>query len=126
MKSFIDAERLGTLFSQKLIIRRKILTILIEILLKSSSQNVLFTKKIIEFSNENEGESLKIINILLTDTTYLIDEVIMKLEQIKMYQDLVQNLERFESMDEETRIYELERFAHNDSLAKNEITVKFI
>ena len=93
--------------------------------MKSSSQNVLFTKKIIEFSNENEGESLKIINILLTDTTYLIDEVIMKLEQIKMYQDLVQNLERFESMDEETRIYELERFAHNDSLAKNEITVKF-
>ena len=123
MKSFIDADRLGTpnQFYQKFSNRSRILSILIDTVLKS--YKIAYTNKIIEFSNKHVEESVKMINLLMNDLTYLNDEAIEKLEQIKKYQDLKDNTEAFEALDEENKKYELEKFTNNDRIAKVEIRV---
>lgn len=88
---FNDAERLGTSnqFYEKFSIRHKILY-LIEKLSKTNKK--LLTDKIMEFSTTHKDDMVKMINLLMNDLTYLYDEVINKLEAIKMYQDLLDNV----------------------------------
>lgn len=88
---FNDAERLGTSnqFYEKFTIRHKILY-LIEKLSKVNKK--LLTDKIMEFSSTHKDDMVKMINLLMNDLTYLYDEAINKLEAIKMYQDLLDNV----------------------------------
>ena len=124
MKCFIDSERLGTpnQFYQKFTNRSKILTILIDIIMKNYKN--LFTNKIIEFSNKFDEDSMKMINCLMNDLTYLNDESIEKLEQIKKYQDLRDHVE-YTLLDDEGKKFEDDKFLNNDRIAKVEIRVKF-
>jgi len=121
MKSFIDAERLGTAnqFYQKFSNRSRILSILIDIVLKH--YKVAYTTRIIEFANTQEEDSLRMINLMMNDVTYLNDEAIEKLEQIKIYQDLRENSGAYDALDEETKKLEDEKFTNNDRIAKVEI-----
>ncbi len=125
MKSFIDAERLGTAnqFYQKFSNRSRILSILIDIVLKH--YKVAYTTRIIEFANTQEEDSLRMINLMMNDVTYLNDEAIEKLEQIKIYQDLRENSGAYDALDEETKKLEDEKFTNNDRIAKVEIRVYY-
>ncbi len=91
---FNDAERLGTSnqFYEKFTIRHKILY-LIEKLSKTNKK--LLTDKIIEFSTTHKDDMVKMINLLMNDLTYLYDEAINRLEAIKMYQDLLDNVIKY-------------------------------
>lgn len=123
MKSFNDAERLGTAnqFYQKFSNRSRILSILIDIVLKH--YKVAYTTRIIEFANTQEEESVRMINLMMNDVTYLNDEAIEKLAQIKIYQDLKDNTAAYEALDEESKKFEDEKFSNNDRIAKVEIRV---
>lgn len=91
IKVFIDAERLGTSnqFYEKFSIRHKILYLIENI---NKSNRTLFTNKIMEFSEHNKDEMVKMINLLMNDLTFLYDEVVSRLEEIKYYQDLLDNV----------------------------------
>ena len=48
----------------------------------------LFTQKIIDYANEYKEDCTKMINLLMNDLTFLNDECIERLMDIKRYQDL--------------------------------------
>lgn len=60
----------------------------------------------------------------MNDLTYLIDECIEKLSQIKTYQELIEDKEKFGKLDEETKQLENEKFMNNDRIVKGELQVK--
>ncbi len=66
------------------------------------------------------------INNLMNDLTYLIDECIEKLSQIKTYQELLEDKEKFSKIDEETKQLENEKFTNNDRIVKGELQVRLI
>ena len=59
----------------------------------------------------------------MNDLTYLIDECIEKLMEIKRYQDLKEDTDRWNGLDEETKQLENQKFADNDRLVKTELKV---
>jgi hypothetical protein len=122
MRVFIDAERLGTSnqFYEKFAIRNKIL-LLIENIMKSNKS--LYSNKILEFANNFRFDCVKMVNLLMNDLTYLIDEVIERLMEIKRYQDLKNDVERFNALDEETKQLENDKFRDNDQRVKPELKV---
>jgi len=91
IKVFIDAERLGTSnqFYEKFSIRHKILYLIENI---NKSNRSMFTNKIMEFSEKNQDDMVKMINFLMNDLTFLYDECVTRLEEIKHYQDLLDNV----------------------------------
>lgn len=124
MRVFIDAEKLGTAnqFYEKFSIRNKIFT-LIEHVMKSHRQ--VYTQKIKEYADTYKFEATKMLNLLMNDLTFLIDECIERLSEIKRYQDLKDDAERYNAMDEETKQLENEKFTDNDRRAKTEMQVKY-
>jgi len=119
---FIDAERLGTQnqFFEKFNIRHKILY-LIENIMKTHES--LYLDQIREYATNKTPEATKMINNLMNDLTYLIDECIEKLSQIKTYQELLDDKEKFSKLDEETKQLENEKFINNDRIVKGELQV---
>jgi hypothetical protein len=61
----------------------------------------------------------------MNDVTFLIDEVIERLTVIKKYQDLKNDVEKFNSLDQETKQMENEKFSENDRLVKTELKVSY-
>jgi ubiquitin conjugation factor E4 B len=122
MRVFIDAERLGTSnqFYEKFSIRNKIFY-LIENIMKS--HKTVYIEQIKEYANTFKFETTKMVNLLMNDLTFLIDECIEKLMEIKRYQDLKEDVERFNALDEETKQLENQKFADNDRLVKTELKV---
>ncbi len=94
MKVFIDAERLGTSnqFYEKFSIRHKVLY-LIDTVMKANK--ILFTQKIAEYANDYKEDCTKMINLLMNDLTFLNDESIERLMDIKRYQDLIDDVNNF-------------------------------
>ena len=94
MVLFNDAERLGTSnqFYEKFNVRSKILHLFLDNILKKDK--TAYSAKLAEFANNYPDESTKMINLVIGDLTYLNDECIEKLEQIKNYQDLIANVKR--------------------------------
>jgi ubiquitin conjugation factor E4 B len=122
MRVFIDAERLGTSnqFYEKFSIRNKIFY-LIENIMKS--HKTIYIEQIKEYANNYKFETTKMVNLLMNDLTYLIDECIEKLMEIKRYQDLKEDTDRWNGLDEETKQLENQKFADNDRLVKTELKV---
>jgi hypothetical protein len=125
MRVFIDAERLGTSnqFYEKFAIRNKIL-VLIENIMKT--HKTLYSDKILEYANNFKFDCTKMLNLLMNDLTYLIDEVIERLMEIKRYQDLKNDTERFNALDEETKQLENDKFRDNDQRVRPELKVEEI
>jgi ubiquitin conjugation factor E4 B len=125
MRVFIDAERLGTAnqFYEKFSIRNKIFY-LIEHIMKS--YKTIYIEKIIEYANNFSEDTTKMVNLLMNDLTYLIDECIERLIEIKRYQDLIDDTERFNALDQETKQLEQEKFKDHDRRVKTELRVSFI
>ncbi len=122
MRVFIDAERLGTAnqFYEKFSIRNKIFY-LIENIMKTHS--VIYTQKIIEYANNYSFETTKMVNLLMNDLTFLSDECIERLIEIKRYQDLTDDINKFNSLDEETKQLENDKFKDNDRRVRTELKV---
>jgi len=74
-------------------------------------------------SIRSEECSLMIIS-LLNDMSFLNEESITKLWEIKKFQELSSDMEKFNKLDPEVRNFEKEKFINNDRNAKLEIKVK--
>jgi ubiquitin conjugation factor E4 B len=122
MRVFIDAERLGTSnqFYEKFSIRNKILY-LIENLMKTHKS--IYSDKFLDFANKFRFDTIKMINLLMNDLTFLIDECIERLMQIKKFQDLRADVERYNALDEETKQLETDKFNDNDQRVRTELKV---
>lgn len=83
----------------------------------------LYLDQIREYAIGKTPEATKMINNLMNDLTYLIDECIEKLSQIKTYQELIDDKEKFSKLDEETKQLENEKFMNNDRIVKSELQV---
>lgn len=89
----------------------------------TNSHHSIYIEKIRIFAKENIEKATKMISNLMNDITYLTDECIEKLSEIKNYQDLLEDKERFEKMDQETRQMEQEKFMNSDRIVKSELQV---
>ena len=121
IRVFIDAERLGTSnqFYEKFSIRHKILTLLDNIM--KSGNRYIYSEKFIEVANKEKFDTTKMINLLMNDVTYLIDECIERLIAIKRYQDIKDDIASYNQLDQETKQMEEERFRENDYRVKPEL-----
>jgi hypothetical protein len=124
MRVFIDAERLGTAnqFYEKFSIRHKIFY-LIENIMKSHKG--IYTDKIIEYANNYTEDTTKMVTLLMNDLTFLSDECIERLIEIKRYQDLTEDVNKYNSLDEETKQLEDNKFKDNDRRVRTELKVHF-
>ena len=120
LRVFIDAERLGTSnqFYEKFTVRQKIL-FLIDNINKGYGQ--LFEENIKAYTEKHNEESTKMINLLMNDLTYLNDECIENLSIIKKYQDLISEKEKYDSLSEENKKFEEDKFKEKDRIVKAEI-----
>jgi ubiquitin conjugation factor E4 B len=120
MRVFIDAERLGTSnqFYEKFSIRHKILYLLDNLMKANKS---LLTQKIIDYANDYKEDCTKMINLLMNDITFLNDECIERLMDMKRYQDLKDDEEKYKSLDEEMKKHEDDKFKENDRRIKTEL-----
>lgn len=120
MRVFIDAERVGTAnqFYEKFSIRNKVLILTDNLFSRHEEE---FKNKILNYAQKNEFETTKMLTLLLNDVNYLIDEVITRFSDIKTYQDLKDDTEKWNAMSEEEKSSEDGKFAENDRLVKPEI-----
>ena len=123
MRVYVDSERLGTShqFEDRHNVRNKIY-ILVHNIFKNNSED--FKERIINYSEQNKFEATKMILLLMENVTYFLDEVIMKLIDIKNYQDLKENEEKWNELNEEKKNLENNKFINNDYLLK--IDSKFL
>ena len=89
------------------------------------SHKSLYSEKILEFANNYKFECTKMVNLLMNDLTYLIDECIERLMDIKKYQDLKADAARYNALDAETKQLEDSKFQENDSRVKTELKVNY-
>ena len=119
MRVFIDAERLGTSnqFYERFNVRNKVLQLVNEVFKKH--QEILIDD-IINYANEHSDDATQMLTLLMGDVTYLIDEVIQRLIDIKNYQELKDNKELWESKTQEQKTAEENKFAENDRMLNAE------
>ena len=119
MRVFIDAERLGTSnqFYERFNVRNKVLQLVNEVFKKH--QEILIDN-IINYANHHSDDATQMLTLLMGDVTYLIDEVIQRLIDIRNYQELKDNKELWNSKTQEQKTEEDNKFAENDRLLKAE------
>lgn len=117
---FIDSEKLGgsNQFYEKFSVRYKIL-FLIESVKKGNRK--LLEDLLYEFLTTKKEDSITMINFLINDLTFLIDESIDRLEKIKQYQDLKSNIEEWNNLSEEEKKDHETKYQENHRVAKSEI-----
>lgn len=122
MRVFVDAERLGTAnqFYEKFSVRNKIL-VLIDNINKGYGQ--LFVENIQAYAKKHDDESTKMVMLLMSDITYLNDEMIEKLILIKKYENLLNDKERYNAMSDENKKFELSKYQENERIVKAEISL---
>ena len=120
LRVFVDAERLGTSnqFYEKFNVRHKILLLIENI---NQGYGHLFEENIKAYTEKYPEDSKKMINNLLNDLIYLNDECIENLKAVKKYEDLVDDKERFNSLNEEMKKFEESKFQEKDRLVRVEI-----
>ena len=119
MRVFIDAERLGTAnqFYERFNVRNKVLQLVNEVFKKN--QEILI-ENIINYADKHSDDATQMLTLLMGDVTYLIDEVIQRLIDIRNYQELKDNKELWNAKTEEQKAAEDNKFAENDRMLKAE------
>ena len=119
MRGFIDAERLGTSnqFYERFSVRNKVLQLVNEVFKKNHE---ILIENIINYANVHSDNAIHMITLLMNDVSYLIEEVIQRLTDIKNYQDLKDNKELWNSKTDEERKTEESKFTENDRMLKAE------
>ena len=119
MRVFIDAERLGTSnqFYERFNVRNKVLQLVNEVF--KNNQEIL-TENIVNYANVHSDDATTMFTLLMGDVSYLSDEVIQRLIDIRKYQELKDNKEVWDSKTEEERKSEDSKFIENDRMLKAE------
>ena len=119
MRVFIDAERLGTSnqFYERFNVRNKVLQLVNEVFKKNKE---ILIDNIINYANHYSDNATQMLTLLMGDVTYLIDEVIQRLIDIRNYQELKDNKELWDSKTQEQKTEEDNKFAENDRMLKAE------
>ena len=117
MRVFVDAERLGTSnqYYERFAVRNKVLTLINNVF---KSHQDIFKEQILSYASDYSEDATKMLNMLMSDVTFLIDEVIQKLTDIKIYQDKKDDKENWDKLDEESKQLEENKFIENDRLLK--------
>ena len=86
MRVFIDAERLGTAnqYYEKYTVRNKVLQLVNEVFKKNQE---ILTENIINYANIHSEDASHMITLLMGDVSDLSDFVILRLIEIKNYQE---------------------------------------
>ena len=119
MRVFIDAERLGTSnqFYERFNVRNKVLQLVNEVFKKN--QEILI-ENIINYANIHSDDASQMITLLMGDVSYLSDEVILRLIDIRKYQELKDDKEKWNAKTDEERKSEDDKFNENDRMLKAE------
>ena len=119
MRVFIDAERLGTSnqFYERFNVRNKVLQLVNEVFKKN--QDILIDN-IINYANIHSDDATQMLTLLMGDVSYLSDEVIQRLIDIRIYQELKDNKEIWNLKTDEERKREDDKFNENDRYLKAE------
>ena len=119
MRVFIDAERLGTSnqFYERFNVRNKVLQLVNEVFKKNKE---ILIDNIINYANHYSDNATQMLTLLMGDVTYLIDEVIQRLIDIRNYQELKDNKELWDPKTQEQKTEEDNKFAENDRMLKAE------
>ena len=119
MRVFIDAERLGTSnqFYERFNVRNKVLQLVNEVFKKNQE---ILTENIVNYANVHSDDATTMFTLLMGDVSYLSDEVIQRLIDIRKYQELKDNKEVWDSKTEEERKSEDSKFIENDRMLKAE------
>ena len=75
------------------------------------------------YANEHSDDATQMLTLLMGDVTYLIDEVIQRLIDIKNYQELKDNKELWESKTQEQKTAEENKFAENDRMLNADVEI---
>ena len=120
LRVFVDAERLGTAnqYYEKFSVRAKIL-LLIESINKGYGH--LFEENIKVYTEKYPEDSKKMVYNLLKDLSDLNDGCIQHLQNIKLYEDLISDKERYNEMSDEKKKEEESKFNENDHIVRAEI-----
>jgi ubiquitin conjugation factor E4 B len=119
MRVFIDAERLGTSNQsyERFSVRNKVLQLVNEVFKKNHD---ILIENIVNYSDKHSDDANQMLTLLMGDVSYLSDEVIQRLTDIKKYQELKDNKELWNSKTEEDKKREDDKFIENDRLLKSE------
>ena len=119
MRVFIDAERLGTSnqFYERFSVRNKVLELVNEVFKKNHD---ILIENILNYSDKHSDDANQMLTLLMGDVSYLSDETIQRLTDIKKYQELKDNKELWNSKTEEDKKREDDKFTENDRLLKSE------
>jgi len=119
MRVFIDAERLGTAnqFYERFNVRNKVLQLVNEVFKKN--QDILI-ENIINYANIHSEDASQMLTLLMGDVSYLSDEVIQRLIDIKNYQELKDDKELWNKKTDEEKKREEDKFNENDRMLKAE------
>ena len=119
MRVFIEAERLGTSnqFYQRFNVRNEVSQLVNEVFKRNQEPLI---ESIINYADIHVKDASQIITLLWGDLYYLIDEVILRLIDIKNYQEIKDNKELWNSKTYEERKREDDKFNENDRMLKAE------
>ena len=84
---------------------------------------IFFAKKFVELSLSETNEIRILMDYLINDLSFLNEESIIKLWEIKKFQDLTQDIEKFSKLDPEVKQFEKEKFINSDRNVRLEIKV---
>ena len=83
-----------------------------------------YVKSLQIYSKLYEENTKLMLHFLINDFTYLNDEMIEKLSNIKKYEELKEDNQKFSELSEEIKKLEEEKFVQNEKMAKSYINVK--
>ena len=83
-----------------------------------------YVKSLQTYSKLFAENTKHMLYFLINDFTYLIDETIEKLSNIKKYEELREDNEKYSQLNEEIKKLEEEKFVDNEKRAKIYINVK--
>ena len=117
MRIYIDAERLGTAnqYYEKDIVRYKVFELVNEIYKRN--QQILI-ENILNYANMRSEDAIKMLTLLMSEISGLSDDVIFKLKDIRIFQNLKSDLNKWNSLTDEERKTEEGKFDENDKELK--------
>ena len=117
VRVFIDSERLGgsNQFYEKFGIRYKIL-----LLIDSIKSQISIDDQLVFYATKFKDDCIQFVNYLINDLTFLADESLDRLQEIKSYQDLkLNNKDTYNALSEEEKKRIEEKFKENSDRCKN-------
>lgn len=120
MRFYTDVETTGSSseFYDKFSIRYHI-----SLILKAMWETPLHRRKIIEESTKNSKQFVKFVNMLMNDTTFLLDESLESLKRIHEIQELMSNTEAWDAIPEDQQRSKERQLAADERQCRSYLTL---